>query len=53
MTEKGAARWGNPVTMTHNLGFPQIGAKRELKQAVESYWNGDITLAVCWKKRAR
>lgn len=25
-----------------NLGFPRIGAKRELKKAVESYWRGDI-----------
>lgn len=24
----------------HNLGFPRIGAKRELKFALESYWNG-------------
>ena len=26
---------------THNLGFPRIGAKRELKFALESYWRGD------------
>jgi len=25
---------------THNLGFPRIGAKRELKFALESYWKG-------------
>jgi len=25
---------------THNLGFPRIGAKRELKFALESYWQG-------------
>ncbi|HRO58769.1 MAG TPA: 5-methyltetrahydropteroyltriglutamate--homocysteine S-methyltransferase, partial [Burkholderiaceae bacterium] len=25
---------------THNLGFPRIGAARELKFALESYWNG-------------
>lgn len=24
----------------HNLGFPRIGAKRELKFALESYWQG-------------
>jgi 5-methyltetrahydropteroyltriglutamate--homocysteine methyltransferase len=30
------------VTVTHNLGFPRIGAKRELKKAVESYWRGEI-----------
>ncbi len=28
------------MTMTHNLGFPRIGAKRELKFALESYWKG-------------
>ena len=28
------------MTRTHNLGFPRIGAKRELKFALESYWNG-------------
>jgi len=29
------------VTTTTNLGFPRIGAHRELKRAVEGYWNGD------------
>jgi 5-methyltetrahydropteroyltriglutamate--homocysteine methyltransferase len=28
------------MAITHNLGFPRIGAKRELKFALESYWNG-------------
>jgi len=28
---------------THNLGFPRIGANRELKHAVEAFWKGDIT----------
>ncbi len=28
---------------THNLGFPRIGAKRELKFAVEKYWRGKLT----------
>ena len=28
---------------THNLGFPRIGAKRELKFALESYWKGEIS----------
>src|SRR5262245_15229275 len=27
----------------HNLGFPRIGAKRELKFALESYWKGQCT----------
>ncbi len=28
------------MVTTHNLGIPRIGAKRELKFALESYWNG-------------
>jgi len=28
------------MALTHNLGFPRIGAKRELKFALESYWKG-------------
>ncbi len=28
--------------LTHNLGFPRIGEKRELKKAVEAYWRGQI-----------
>ena len=29
------------MAITHNLGFPRIGAKRELKFALESYWKGE------------
>src|SRR5258706_14957717 len=28
------------MVTTHNLGFPRIGAQRELKFALEAYWNG-------------
>ncbi|KKB63706.1 5-methyltetrahydropteroyltriglutamate--homocysteine methyltransferase [Robbsia andropogonis] len=28
------------MVMTHNLGFPRIGAKRELKFGLERYWAG-------------
>lgn len=28
------------MVTTHNLGFPRVGAKRELKFALESYWKG-------------
>jgi len=28
--------------IAHNLGFPRIGRKRELKKALEAYWNGAI-----------
>jgi 5-methyltetrahydropteroyltriglutamate--homocysteine methyltransferase len=31
------------MTTTHNLGFPRIGARRELKFALESYWKGEQT----------
>lgn len=29
------------MVTTHNLGFPRIGARRELKFALEAYWKGD------------
>jgi 5-methyltetrahydropteroyltriglutamate--homocysteine methyltransferase len=29
--------------ITHNLGFPRIGAKRELKKALEAFWSGKIS----------
>ena len=31
------------MATTANLGFPRIGAQRELKKALESYWKGDST----------
>ncbi|HLX53905.1 MAG TPA: 5-methyltetrahydropteroyltriglutamate--homocysteine S-methyltransferase, partial [Aquella sp.] len=30
------------MAKTHILGFPRIGANRELKKALESYWRGEI-----------
>ncbi|WP_295955569.1 5-methyltetrahydropteroyltriglutamate--homocysteine S-methyltransferase [uncultured Xanthomonas sp.] len=30
------------MTIVTNLGFPRIGARRELKQALERYWRRDI-----------
>ncbi|MDO4682064.1 MAG: 5-methyltetrahydropteroyltriglutamate--homocysteine S-methyltransferase [Lautropia sp.] len=32
------------MARTHNLGFPRIGARRELKFALESYWKGQSSL---------
>ncbi len=32
-----------PMTTTHTLGFPRIGARRELKFALESYWKGETS----------
>jgi len=29
--------------ITHTLGFPRIGIKRELKRAIEGYWKGIVT----------
>ena len=33
------------MASTHNLGFPRIGANRELKFALESYWRGEASPA--------
>ncbi len=33
------------MASTANLGFPRIGANRELKKAQESYWKGETTQA--------
>ena len=33
------------MALAHNLGFPRIGADRELKKALEAYWKGDIDQA--------
>lgn len=30
---------------THNLGYPRIGSRRELKKACEQYWSGKIPLS--------
>lgn len=32
------------MVRTHNLGFPRIGAKRELKFALEAYWKDQSSL---------
>ncbi len=32
------------MILVHNLGFPRIGLRRELKKALESYWQGAIDL---------
>lgn len=31
------------MVQTANLGFPRMGAKRELKKALEQYWKGNIS----------
>lgn len=31
------------MAISANLGFPRIGANRELKKALESFWKGEVT----------
>ncbi|QJQ05207.1 hypothetical protein EJG51_004330 [Undibacterium piscinae] len=33
------------MASAHILGFPRIGAQRELKFAQEAYWRGEVSLA--------
>ena len=33
------------MAIATNLGFPRIGAQRELKRAVEKFWSGKISEA--------
>lgn len=33
------------MTRLHTLGFPRIGARRELKRALEGYWRGELDQA--------
>lgn len=33
------------IPLTHTLGYPRIGEKRELKKATEAYWAGKLTRA--------
>ncbi|NVK20280.1 MAG: 5-methyltetrahydropteroyltriglutamate--homocysteine S-methyltransferase [Methylocystaceae bacterium] len=40
------------MVVTHNLGFPRIGAKRELKFTLEKYWRGEVTESELLKQAA-
>nr|WP_299243404.1 5-methyltetrahydropteroyltriglutamate--homocysteine S-methyltransferase [uncultured Halomonas sp.] len=33
------------MTLAHTLGYPRIGAHRELKHALEAYWKGEVDQA--------
>ena len=33
------------IIQTHSLGYPRIGAKRQLKKATEAYWKGELPLS--------
>ncbi|WP_251977295.1 5-methyltetrahydropteroyltriglutamate--homocysteine S-methyltransferase [Salinicola avicenniae] len=41
------------TTLVHTLGYPRIGAQRELKRAVESYWKGESDAAALEREGAR
>lgn len=41
--------WSKGMTKAHILGFPRIGAQRELKFAVESFWRNETDLAALQK----
>ena len=38
--------------LTNNLGFPRIGAHRELKKATEAYWKGELSVAALGQRAA-
>jgi 5-methyltetrahydropteroyltriglutamate--homocysteine methyltransferase len=37
------------MAIAGNLGYPRLGAKRELKWALESYWSGKISATELWE----
>lgn len=39
--------------ITQNLGYPRIGAKRELKKACEQYWSGKIDISALLQEGKR
>ncbi|MCO6441742.1 MAG: 5-methyltetrahydropteroyltriglutamate--homocysteine S-methyltransferase, partial [Nitrococcus mobilis] len=42
MADKRGTSSEDTVATTHALGFPRIGARRELKRALDAYWRGEI-----------
>ncbi len=40
------------MPISHNLGFPHLGAGRELKRATEGYWSGKVSQADLLKQGA-
>lgn len=42
--------WGAKMVISHSLGFPRIGTKRQMKFAVEAYWRGEIDEAALIEK---
>src|SRR5213592_591294 len=41
------------MPIAHNLGFPPLGAARELKRATEGYWSGKVSRAGLLKTGAQ
>ncbi len=41
------------MVTTHNLGFPRIGAHREMKFALETFWNGQSSIETLDKVAAQ
>lgn len=41
------------TTQVHTLGYPRIGAQRELKKAVEAYWKGELSRGELEQEGAR
>lgn len=41
------------MVITHHLGFPRIGIKRDLKWALERYWKGEINLTTLQQESKR
>jgi hypothetical protein len=42
---RGCCLCGAPPSLAHQTGFPRIGAKREIKVALEKYWAGKLSQA--------
>lgn len=38
------------MVITHSLGFPRIGSRRQMKFAVEAYWKGEIDVETLIEK---
>ncbi|EKE77053.1 5-methyltetrahydropteroyltriglutamate--homocysteine S-methyltransferase [Gallaecimonas xiamenensis] len=41
------------MALTHSLGFPRVGRRRELKFALEAYWSGDSSEALLQQAAAQ
>ena len=39
-----------PMAVAHPLGFPRIGADRELTKVLESYWQTDLDQGALWEQ---